>query len=103
MDGNDDECSRTDSISGRGAAMILPPGVLREAFSAALEGFANVVGEQWVFSKDEDVALYNDAYTPFFGEPDKQHVASAAVAPVEVEEVQQVVRIANKTRHPLVT
>jgi (+)-pinoresinol hydroxylase len=96
-------CSRTDPINDRGAAMILPPGVHRDAFTAAVQAFANVVGDQWVFSKDEDIALYNDAYTPFFGEPDKQHVASAAVAPSEVEQVQQIVRIANKYRIPLYT
>lgn len=79
---------------------ILPPGISEQDFTAALEEFANVVGAEWVFSSDEDVALYRDAYSPFWGEPEER-VASAAVAPATVEEVQAVVRVANARRIPL--
>ena len=81
--------------------MRLPPGIDQQTFSQALQEFANAVGQDWVFSSEADVALYDDSYTPFVGEPELQYVASAAVAPVRVEEVQQVVRIANKYRIPL--
>ena len=81
--------------------MRLPEGVSAADFSSALRELTAVVGGDWVFSKPEDVALYDDAYTPFVGEPDKQYVASAAVAPTEVEQVQQIVRIANKYCIPL--
>jgi 4-cresol dehydrogenase (hydroxylating) len=81
--------------------MKLPPGVSEEAFRRALQDFANVVGQDWVFSKDEDVARYNDAFSPFVAEPEQQRVASAAVAPTRVEQVQQIVRIANQYKIPL--
>jgi (+)-pinoresinol hydroxylase len=81
--------------------MNLPPGVSSADFASTLQEFANAVGDSWVFSKDEDIALYDDAYTPFFGEPELQRRASAAVAPASVEQVQAVVRIANKYKVPL--
>jgi len=81
--------------------MRLPKGVSSGDFSKALGEFASVVGKDWVFSSDEDVAMYDDAYTPFFGEPELQLVPGAAVAPAKVEEVQAVVRIANKYKVPL--
>ena len=79
---------------------ILPPGINETDFSAALGQFAETVGTNWVFTSDEDVALYRDAYSPFWGS-DEERVASAAVAPENVEEVQQIVRIANRYRIPL--
>ena len=81
--------------------MKLPPGVSEESLRRALQEFANVVGPEWVFDKDEDVARYNDTYSPFVAESGKQRVASAAVAPTTVEQVQQIVRIANKYKVPL--
>ena len=81
--------------------MTLPPGVSEAAFGKALQAFANVVGPEWVFRKEEDVAAYNDAFSPFVAEPKLQRVASAAVAPTQVEQVQQIVRIANQYRIPL--
>jgi len=81
--------------------MKLPPGVSEQTFRQALQEFANVVGDEWVFDKDEDVARYNDTFSPFLAEPELQRVASAAVAPTQVEQVQQVVRIANKYKIPL--
>ena len=81
--------------------MTLPPGVSEEAFSRAMQDFANVVGQEWVFQKEEDVAAYNDAFSPFVAEPERQRVASAAVAPTQVEQVQQIVRIASRYRIPL--
>ncbi|MBI4265815.1 MAG: FAD-binding oxidoreductase [Acidobacteria bacterium] len=80
--------------------MVLPPNVSEADFSAALGEFRSAVGADWVFSSDADVALYRDSYSIYWGEPEER-VASAAVAPATVEEVQQVVRIANKYRIPL--
>ena len=60
----------------------------------------SAVGDDWVFSSEEDVALYRDSYSIYWGEPEER-VASAAVAPANVEQVQQIVRIANKHRIPL--
>jgi (+)-pinoresinol hydroxylase len=80
--------------------MVLPPNVSAADFAAALGEFKAAVGSEWVFTSDEDVALYRDSYSIYWGEPEER-VASAAVAPAKVEEVQQVVRIANKYRIPL--
>src|SRR5580692_4430895 len=79
---------------------MLPPSVNAKDFSDALKQFEEAVGKEWVFTSDEDVALYRDAYSPFWSEPDEL-VASAAVAPDNVEQVQQVVRIANSHKIPL--
>jgi (+)-pinoresinol hydroxylase len=80
--------------------MKAPPGISDAVFATALQGFANVVGKEWVFTSDEDLVAYRDAYSPLRGEPDL-YVASAAVAPSSVEQVQAIVRIANKHLIPL--
>ena len=81
--------------------MILPPGVSRRDFDAALQEFRAVVGPQWVFTSEEDLDLYRDAYTPFRGDPAAERQAGAAVAPANVEQVQAIVRAANRYRTPL--
>jgi len=78
----------------------LPPGVSSKDFSDAIKQFEEAVGKEWVFTSDEDVALYRDAYSPFMGEPEER-VASAAVAPDNVDQVQRVVRIANTYKIPI--
>jgi 4-cresol dehydrogenase (hydroxylating) len=80
--------------------MSVPPGVSAADFSAALKEFAAAVGPEWVFTSDADVALYRDAFSPFRGEPEER-MASAAVAPNTVEQVQQIVRTANRYKIPI--
>jgi 4-cresol dehydrogenase (hydroxylating) len=80
--------------------MTLPPGISQPVFDTLLREFEQVVGGDWVFSSPDDVALYRDAYSPFRDEEDER-VASAAVAPDSVEQVQALVRIANRYRVPL--
>ena len=80
--------------------MKTPPGVSATDFAAALGQFEAAVGKEWLFTSDEDVALYRDAYSPFWGEPEER-AASAAVAPGSVEQVQAVVRAANRYRVPV--
>jgi len=80
--------------------MKVPPGVSASDFAAAIKEFESAVGKEWVFTSNEDVALYRDPYSPFLGEPEER-VASAAVAPDGVEQVQAVVRIANKYKIPI--
>jgi len=80
--------------------MTLPPGVTSKDFADALKQLEEAVGKSWVFSSDEDVALYRDAYSPFWGEPEER-VASAAVAPDGVEQVQKVVKIVNTYKIPI--
>lgn len=80
--------------------MILPDGVSTDTFAAALAALRAAVGADWVFSSDEDVALYRDAYSPVWDETDER-VPSAAVAPDNVAQVQAVMRIANQYRLPI--
>src|SRR5271163_1895190 len=80
----------------------LPPGVSRKDFQDAIAQFLAAVGKEWVFTSDEDVDLYRDSYSPFWNEPEDP-VPSAALAPDSVEQVQQIVRIANKYKIPLWT
>lgn len=80
--------------------MITPPGISATDFAAALREFAVAVGPDWVFSEDSDVDLYRDAYSPLWGTPEERR-ASAAVAPKSAEEVQHVVKIANRYGIPL--
>ena len=78
----------------------LPPGVSPAVFADAVKAMQSAVGAEWVFTSDSDVALYRDAYSLFHDEPEER-VASAAVAPKSVEEVQAVVRICNARGIPL--
>ena len=82
--------------------MTSPPGVRQSDFDQALTQFRNAIGSQWVFTADDDVATYKDAYSPLWGEPEDATV-SAAVAPDNVEQVQEIARIANRYSIPLYT
>jgi 4-cresol dehydrogenase (hydroxylating) len=80
--------------------MRTPPGIGAADFAQALQQFERAVGKDWVFSSDEDLDPYRDAFSPYFGEKEER-IASAAVAPDTVEQVQQIVRIANQYKVPL--
>jgi (+)-pinoresinol hydroxylase len=81
---------------------MVPPGVTRGDFNKALTAWRGTVGNDWVFTSAADVGLYRDAYSPFWGEPEEK-VASAAVAPETLEQVQAIVRVANQYKVPLYT
>lgn len=78
------------------------PSVSVEDFSEAIKQFKTIVGEEWVFTAQADTDLYRDAYTPFWNEAEER-LASAAVAPKTVEEIQAVVKIANHYKISLYT
>ena len=80
--------------------MAIPPGVSERDFNTALGEFERAVGAEWVFTEDGDTALYKDAYSPVQGE-DAEIFVSAAVAPETTEQVQAVVRTANRYRIPI--
>jgi FAD/FMN-containing dehydrogenase len=79
---------------------VLPPNVSAEDFSSAIREFAAAVGDDWVFSSDADLEAYRDPYS-VMRDTERESLASAAVAPASVEEVQQIVRIANRYKTPL--
>ena len=78
--------------------LILPPGVSASRFTQAMGAFAAIVGKEWVLQTDEDRETYLDAYAP--GE-EASHASSAAIAPADVAQVQQVLKVANQYRIPL--
>jgi len=80
----------------------IPPGVTEEDFGDALRQFEEAVGIDWVLTYEEDVDTYRDAWSPMWGEPEER-IASAAIVPDTVEQVQQVVKIANSYKIPLWT
>jgi hypothetical protein len=80
--------------------MRVPPGVSERTFADAIAQFERAVGKEWVFTSDEDLNLYRDAYSPLWGEPEER-IASGAVAPDSVEQVQQVVKVANQFKIPI--
>jgi 4-cresol dehydrogenase (hydroxylating) len=80
--------------------MRVPRGVSERTFADAIAQFERAVGKEWVFTSDEDLDLYRDAYSPLWGEPEER-IASGAVAPDSVEQVQQVVRTANQFKIPI--
>jgi 4-cresol dehydrogenase (hydroxylating) len=82
--------------------MPTPPGVSQNNFDAALREFRDAIGPQWVLTSDADVATFKDAYTPLWSEPEDATVA-AALAPDSVEQVQAIVRIADRYAIPLYT
>ena len=78
----------------------LPPNLAAATFADGVKAMQSAVGAEWVFTSDPDVALYRDAYSLFHDEPEER-IASAAVAPKSVEEVQAVVRICNARGIPI--
>jgi FAD/FMN-containing dehydrogenase len=82
--------------------MRIPPDVSSTDFATAIEQFEKVVGKDWVFTSDEDVDTYRDAYSPVWHE-DEEPIPSAALAPDGVEQIQAILRIANTYKIPLWT
>jgi len=77
---------------------VLPAGVSDEAFADALRELREIVGQEWVISDAEALAKYDDPY------PVGEDVAAgpaAVVCPDTVEQVQAIVRVANKHGLPL--
>jgi 4-cresol dehydrogenase (hydroxylating) len=80
--------------------MRVPPNVSSADYMKALGEFEQAIGREWVFTTDADLDLYRDAFSPFLNEPEEK-IASGALAPDSTQQVQQIVRIANKYRIPL--
>lgn len=78
----------------------LPPGVSADQFGQALEQFADVLGAGAVLTSEEALAEFRD---PFAFSTWDEYTASAVLMPETVEQVQEIVRIANRFRIPLWT
>jgi hypothetical protein len=50
---------------------ILPPGVSSEQFDSAIRQFKNAVGEEWVFTSDEDLHPYRDHFSYINDQPNE--------------------------------
>src|SRR5262245_25565252 len=79
---------------------VLPPGVSAENFAAAIREFEAAIGKEWVFTSDSDLHPYRDHFSYIKDQPNEL-VPSAAVGPDSTEQVQAVVRVANKYKIPL--
>ena len=79
---------------------LLPPGLSEDEFSRALEAFAGAVGAEHVLTGDEQLVEFRD---PFAFATWDEYTASAVVMPETVEEIQAIVRIANRIEVPLWT
>jgi len=79
---------------------LLPPGVSDGDFDRAVDDFTAALGSERVLTSDSDLAEFRD---PFSFSTWDDYLASAVVMPATVEEIQEVVRIANERRIPLWT
>ena len=77
---------------------LLPNNISQANFDKAFDEFSSIVGKQWASSSLEDREQYNDPYNP--GDP-LEFVSGGFVAPVSVEEVQAIVKVANHFSLPL--
>lgn len=76
----------------------LPKGVGQSAFDKTVKRLQAIVGADQVLVGDEQLAPYNKIMMPV---PDAQHAPSAAVSPASVEEVQAIMRLANRAKVPV--
>ena len=76
----------------------LPTGLTQENLDLAMQEFSQIVGDKWASSAKADRESYNDAYNP--GD-ELEFVSGGFVAPETVEEVQAIMKVANRTRVPL--
>ncbi|MET0292020.1 MAG: FAD-binding oxidoreductase [Steroidobacteraceae bacterium] len=79
---------------------ILPPNISSAEFAKALKEFEAAIGKEWVITDPDEIHPYRD-YFSMLKDQDDELVPSAAVCPASVEQVQAVVRIANRYKLPL--
>ena len=79
-------------------ASLLPHNVSDASFRKALAEFRAILGDPWVLDSEEDRLTYLDPYAMGAG---SDHDSAAILAPSSTEEVQAIVRAANKYKVPL--
>jgi 4-cresol dehydrogenase (hydroxylating) len=86
----------------RANGRVLPPGVSSDTFERALDGFAGVIGEEYVVRAEEQLAEYRDPFA-FASAAPTEYASAAAVKPGSLEEIQAILKIANEHKIPLWT
>jgi 4-cresol dehydrogenase (hydroxylating) len=76
---------------------MLPSGVSSTAFAAAVRELKAIVGPDNVFADAETILPYEKKFIP---DTAKKYRPSGAVAPANTDEVQAILRVANKYRLP---
>lgn len=76
---------------------MTPAGISQSDLKLALKAFGDAIGTDNVFASEADQLSYSDHFSP----DESRHMPSAAVAPATAEEVQAIVRLANKYKIPL--
>lgn len=79
---------------------ILPPDMDAASFARMLEELRGVVGDDWIWSAEQDLGPYRDSFSPVWDTAEERR-ASAAIAPASVEQVSAIVKIAGKYKAPL--
>jgi 4-cresol dehydrogenase (hydroxylating) len=82
------------------ASPTLAPALSDEALSSTLDDFRTALGSEAVLTSEQDMAEFRD---PFAFATWDDYTGSAAVMPTTTEQVQEVVRIANRRGVPLWT
>lgn len=79
-------------------ARMMPQDMDRDVFAGVVRELRAIVGDDWVFADEASTISYRKS-----GIPDLrgEHVPSGAVAPVNVEQVQAILAVANRYRLPL--
>jgi len=78
-------------------ASTLPPGLTEDGLKAALREFRAIIGDEWVLFEQQD----REAYSDHFAVDESAHRPLGAVAPLTVDEIQAIVKVANRYRVPL--
>jgi len=79
-------------------ARIRPSGVTNKQLVNAFAAFSDITGPQWASQDQQDAELYIDSYNP--GEA-HEFIAGGFVAPANVEQVQEILKVANRYKVPL--
>src|SRR5690349_3765484 len=76
---------------------VLPPGLSESRLRTAMKRFEAIVGADHVFTE----ALDRQSYSDKFAIDDNRHAPLGALAPISVEEIREIVRVASEYRVPL--
>lgn len=79
-------------------ARMLPESLDRDVFAAAVRELRAIVGDDWVFADEATTVSYRKSFIPDLR---GNHIPSGAVAPANVEQVQAILKVANRYKLPL--